>query len=109
MRFIVRIPDLDSALYENTDPGARQELFRLIRKLIDTGKMVDGGLFADDLGGFLLMEAASHGELHQFLDALFDRSRFSYESHLVLPFKNLSSLIDRMEESDMAGKRKMAV
>ncbi len=97
MRFIVRIPELDCSIYEGDGGETNQELFRLIQKLEKSGNLVEGGLLADDRGGFLLMEAGSFSEMESLLDSIFDPSRFKVESHPILPFKELADLMNKMK------------
>lgn len=96
MKFIVRIPELDSALYDGAGKDIRQELFEIIRKLERSGQLAYGGLLADDRGGFLLMDAESCSEHETLLNSIFDGSRYTVESHLILPFENLTALLDRI-------------
>jgi hypothetical protein len=96
MKFIVRIPELDSALYDGEGNETRQELFHIIRKLERSGRLAYGGLLADDRGGFLLMEGESCSEHEALLNSIFDPSRYTVESHLILPFENLTTLLDQI-------------
>ena len=99
MKFIVRVPELDSALYDGEGNETRQELFEIIRKLEGSGRLAYGGLLADDRGGFLLMDSESCSEHEALLNSIFDGSRYTVESHLILPFENLTSLLDQIPAS----------
>ncbi len=99
MRFIVRIPELDSALYESDGRESHEELFHLVGKLFRSGKLVDGGLLADDRGGFLLMEADSCSEHEALLKATFDSSRYHVESHPILSLSNLKDLFKNLADT----------
>jgi hypothetical protein len=101
MRFIVRIPELDCSLYEKGGDKNLPELFHLIQKLEKSGKLLEGGLLADDMGGFLLMEAGSFAEQEALLNSVFDPSRYQVESHPILPFKELAVLMNKMEKREM--------
>ncbi len=105
MRFIVRIPELDCSIYENDGGEANQELFCLIQKLEKSGKLVEGGLLADDRGGFLLMESGSFTEQEALLDSIFDPSRYQVESHPILPFKELATLMNKMEKREKPARK----
>ncbi len=98
MRFIVRIPELDCSIYEGEGGKTNLELFRLIQELEKSGKLVEGGLLADERGGFLLMESGSFSEQETLLDSIFDPSRYKVESHPILPFNELSTLMNKMEK-----------
>ena len=106
MQFIVRIPELDSALYEGSGKENRQELFQLIQKLEKSGKLAFGGLLADERGGFLLMNADSCSEQEALLNSIFDSSCYSVESHLILPFENLTSLMEEMNTTQKGTSEK---
>lgn len=94
MKFIVRIPELDSSLYGHpAAPAGRQELLGIIRKLELSGKMLYGGLLADDRGGFFLMEADSFAQMECFLGSVFNPARYTVESHPILPFNRLEPLM----------------
>lgn len=100
MRFIVQIPELDCSLYGTEIGESRKELFQLIQKLEASGKLVEGGLLADDRGGFLLMENESFAEHETLLASIFKSSRYTVESHPLLPFRNIDALLCRIQEKD---------
>ena len=100
MRFIVRIPELDSALYGGSGQDSHRELFQIIRKLEKSGKLLEGGLLADDRGGYLLMEAATPSEHETLMESIFDSSRYTVESHPILPFRNLTKLVGKIEAEE---------
>lgn len=94
MRFFVRIPELDRALYESRKPGIREEFLFILYALKQSGRLVEGGLMADERGGFLLMEADSWLDQENFLDALFDSRQFHVESHPILELDEAVKLLD---------------
>jgi len=96
MRFIVRIPELDSTLYGDDSRRSPGELLQVLRDLRDSGTLLEGGLLADDRGGFLLMEADSCSQLDSVLRSAFDPSRYTVESHPILPLENLVALLEEV-------------
>ncbi len=100
MKFIVRIPELDSTLYEDSGKVSHLDLFRILQKLENSGKLIDGGLLADDRGGYLLMEADSCSEHEALLNSIFDPALYSVESHPTLPLRKLTSLVDKISPQD---------
>ena len=100
MRFIVRIPELDSALYDDSGKVSHLDLFRILGKLENSGKLIEGGLLADDRGGFLLMEADSCSEHEALLLSIFDPARYTVESHPTLPLRKLTSLVEKITPQD---------
>lgn len=98
MQFIVWVPNLDGSLYENEMGDGVRELSVMVQKLKKTGKLLDGGMMADDRGGFLLMEASSKTKLESLLNSIFDPSRFPMVCHPILPFKGLKALLTQMRK-----------
>jgi hypothetical protein len=93
MRFFVRIPELDSALYESK-PGIREELLFILYVLKKSGRLVEGGLMADERGGFVIMQADSWLEQDNFLNALFDSRYFHVENHQILELDEAKGLLE---------------
>jgi hypothetical protein len=102
MRFIVRIPELDFALYENDIQKARHEIFNIILKLKRSGKLIDGGILADDHGGFLIVEASSWAELEDLVSSVFNPRVFQVEMHPILSFESLEQLFQTLERNEQA-------
>jgi len=96
MRFIVRIPELDSTLYGDDSRRSPGELLQVLRELRDSGMLLEGGLLADDRGGFLLMEADSCSQLDSVLRSTFDPAKYTVESHPVMPLENLVALLEEV-------------
>jgi hypothetical protein len=95
MRFIVHIPELDSALYDVEKPGRREEMKFILYALKKSGRLVDGGVMADARGGFLIMEADNWLDQENFLNALFDSHQFHVESHPIISLEEVSVLLER--------------
>jgi hypothetical protein len=100
MRFIVRIPELDFALYEDDMQKARHEIFNVILKLKKSRKLIDGGILADDHGGFLIVEASSWAELENLTNSVFNPRIFHVESHPILSFDSLQQLFETLERNE---------
>jgi hypothetical protein len=94
MKFFVRIPELDSALYE-ARPGIREELLFVLYVLKKSGRLVEGGLMADERGGFLILKADSWLDQENFLNALFDSHQFHVESHPILELDEARVLLEK--------------
>ncbi len=104
MRFYVRIPELDSALYESAKPGLRDEMLFILYALKKSGRLVDGGLMADARGGFLIMQADNWLDQENFLNALFDSKHFHVESHPIVDLKEVTELLDAKPQEDPSEK-----
>lgn len=94
MKFFVRIPELDSALYESR-PGIREELLFVLYVLKKSGRLVEGGLMADERGGFLIMKADSWLDQENFINTLFDSRHFHVESHPILELDEARELLEK--------------
>ena len=105
MRFIVQIPELDAFLYQNRGEESKHDLFQAIQKLEASGRLVEGGLLADDHGGFLLLEAESFKDLEETLSRLFNSTRYSFESHPILPFHQVATLLKAIKERKPTAKK----
>lgn len=104
MKFFVRIPELDSALYESK-PGIREELLFVLYVLKKSGRLFEGGLMADERGGFLIMKADSWLDQENFLNTLFDSRHFHVESHPILELDEARVLLEKEKKEPCKEKR----
>ena len=66
----------------------REGVGKQIQQVQNSGKLVEGGMFGDRRGGFLLLDIDKASDLYELLGgAIFDTCRV--ESHPVLSFKEL--------------------
>jgi hypothetical protein len=101
MRFLIQIPDLDGFLYEkHCGDGLAQALERF-QSLRATGLLLDGGLFADARGGFLVMEGENQGQVETVLSSLFDLDRVALHIHPVLSLGQMGALFREIQEQDV--------
>ena len=66
---------------------ARERIVKAIRKVRDSGKLVDAGVFADARGAYIVAEIDSPEEMRELLSELLDR--FHVESHPVISLEKL--------------------
>lgn len=98
MRFLVQIPDLDGFLYgshREADLASGMEKFQRLRS---SGLLLDGGLFADDRGGFLVVEMESQDEAETYLAGLFGLDRGGFQVHPILSLGQMGELFTRMKK-----------
>lgn len=111
MRFLVQLPDLDSFLYESHRGSDLAQVLEKFQKLQASGQLVEGGLLADERGGFLVMEGETQGQIESLLAGLFDLERLEMEIHPILSFAHLDLLFREMKKEGLGpekGKRPMA-
>ena len=105
MQFIVFVPEMDRSLYEDKNGKEGSELLGMIQKLRKSGKLLEGGVLADDRGGFLLMEASSFAEQEATLNSIFDPSHYHVTSHPVLTLNSVGTLLTKMRKPAKAPSR----
>ena len=100
MRFFIHIPDLDGFLYERQRGHDLAQALERFQSLRATGLLLDGGLFADDRGGFLVMEGENQAGIEEVLSSLFDLDRVTFQVHPVVSLGQIGPLfleIQRLE------------
>jgi hypothetical protein len=100
MIFMVKVPQLDVPLYGGNSRMARVKILGLVEKITKSGRLLQGGLFADDHGGYLLLESPSWSKHEELLTFLFGPKASSVESHPILPFDKLTSLFERLDTEE---------
>ena len=101
MRFLIQIPDLDGFLYEKHQGDDLAQALERFQTLRATGLLLDGGLFADARGGFLVMEGESQGEVEAVLSSLFDLDRVALHIHPVLSLGQMGTLFHEIQKQDL--------
>ncbi len=101
MRFLIQIPDLDGFLYAKQCGDDLSQALERFQTLRATGDLLDGGLFADDRGGFLVMEAENQDHVEAVLSSLFDLDRVGLHIHPVLSLGQLGALFQEIQKQDV--------
>lgn len=101
MRFLVQLPDLDSFLYESHQGSDLAQVLEKFQRLQASGRLVEGGLLADERGGFLVMEGETQGQVESVLAELFDLERLTMEIHPILSFTHLDMLFREMRREGL--------
>ncbi|HEY3398879.1 MAG TPA: hypothetical protein VGM19_14585 [Armatimonadota bacterium] len=72
----------------------RSEVGQAMERIMQSGKMVDGGIFADLRGGYMIMEISSGGELQALLGGQI-LDNFKVCTHPIASFEELKALFAR--------------
>ena len=95
MRFHVELIARD-----NFDPiGAvpvQKMIFDQLNKLVNSGKVEEHGIYSDERGGFLILNADSPEELFEMISPIADAMRVS--AHPYVSMKTLKSFFDTYEQ-----------
>ncbi|HVZ79896.1 MAG TPA: DUF3303 family protein [bacterium] len=100
MRFLIHIPDLDGFLYERHCRDDLSQALERFQALRATGLLLDGGLFADDRGGFLVMEGENQAQVEEVLSSFFDLDRVALQVHPVVSLGQIGSLFQEIQRED---------
>ncbi len=94
MRFLIKLEVFESVTGDDEIKRVRETLGRQIQKIQNSGKLVEGGMFGDQRGGFLLVDLDKSSDLYELLGgAILDNCHI--ESHPVLSFKELGEFFKK--------------
>ncbi len=94
MRFFVKATAFDTIVRDDDIARTRHAFSAKIRQMKESGKLVEGGVFADDRGGVFIFDVDSHQELLSLLGPqLLDH--FNVECHPLVSFEDLMELFKR--------------
>ncbi|MGD0817397.1 MAG: hypothetical protein ABR986_03245 [Methanomassiliicoccales archaeon] len=72
-------------------------IFAHLSKLLQSGKVMEHGIYSDERGGFLILEADSAEELHEMLSPIVDSMRIRAQPYVSLG--TLKSFFDAYENT----------
>lgn len=99
MRFFVKFEVFESVTGDDEVKLAREVLGRQIQKAQNSGKLVEGGMFGDKRGGFLVVDIDKSSDLYELLGgAILDNCHV--ESHPVLSFEELGEFFKKQPVGD---------
>ncbi len=94
MRIFVKFEVFESVTGEDEVKLLREALGRQIQKAQNSGKLVEGGMFGDKRGGFLVLDIDKSSDLYELLGgAILDSCHV--ESHPVLSFEELGEFFEK--------------
>ena len=80
-------------------PETRMRAGKAISPIMQSGKAVSSGLFADQRGGFILLDVDSVDELAEMLAPMLDG--FDLETHPVVPLESLPVILKKLEDQGL--------
>ncbi len=88
MRFFVKFELVETLTSDADVKRVREAAGRQIQQVQNSGKLVEGGMFGDKRGGFLLLDIDKSSDLYELLGgAILDNCHV--EGHPVLSFEEL--------------------
>ena len=94
MRFFVKFEVFETVTGDAEVKRIREAAGSQIQKAQNSGKLVEGGMFGDKRGGFLLLDLDKSSDLYELLGgAILDNCHI--ESHPVLSFEELAEFFKK--------------
>ncbi len=94
MRFLVKFEVFETLTSESDVKRVREAARRQIQQVQNSGKLVEGGMFGDKRGGFLVVDIDKSSDFYELLGgAILDNCRI--ESHPVLSFEELGEFFKK--------------
>ena len=94
MKFFVKIKLFES-VHGEIAPRLWEAIGKNIQKVASSGMMLDGAIFADQRGGYFILELKEAREIHELLaPTILDN--FSTEVHPLMSFEELGKIFQRM-------------
>lgn len=99
MRFLIKFEVFDTATGNAEVKRVREAAGRQIQQAQNSGKLVEGGMFGDQRGGFLLVDLDKSPDFYELLGgAILDNCHV--ESHPVLSFEELADFFKKHPVSE---------
>ena len=93
MRILITFEVFETVKGDDDVKHIREAVGKQIQQIQNSGKLVEGGMFGDKRGGFLLVDIDKTVDFYELLGgALLDNCRI--ESHPVLSFKELGAFFE---------------
>jgi hypothetical protein len=94
MRFFVKFEVFETVTGDAEIKRIREAAGRQIQQVQNSGKLVEGGMFGDKRGGFLVLDIDKSSDLYELLgSAILDNCHI--ESHPVLSFEELGEFFKK--------------
>jgi hypothetical protein len=93
MRILITFEVFETVKGDDEVKRAREAVNMQLQQVQNSGKLVEGGMFGDRRGGFLLLDIDKTSDLYELLgSAILDNCRI--ESHPVLSFRELGEYFE---------------
>ena len=94
MRFLIKFEVFETVIGDDEVKLVREALGRQIQQAQNSGKLVEGGMFGDKRGGFLVVDLDKSPDFYELLGgAILDNCHV--ESHPVLSFEELGDFFKK--------------
>jgi hypothetical protein len=94
MRFLVKFEVFETVIGDANVKHVREAAGRQIQQAQNSGKLIEGGMFGDKRGGFLLLDIDNSSDLYELLGgAILDNCHI--ESHPILSFEELGEFFKK--------------
>lgn len=94
MRFLIKFEAFETVIGDAEVKRLREAAGRQIQQIQNSGKLVEGGMFGDNRGGFLVLDVDKSSDLYELLGgAILDNCYI--ESHPVLSFEELGEFFKK--------------
>lgn len=95
MRILATFKVFDTITRYEDIQKLREGIGRQVGQIVESGKLVEGGITGDGRGGFLLLDVSSGAELQSLLgEGLLDTCHV--ETHPVVSFKELGEFFEKL-------------
>lgn len=94
MRFFVKFEVLESITGDAEVKRVREAAGRQIQYAQDSGKLVQGGMFGDERGGFLILDIDKSSDLYELIGGAF-LDNCHVEGHPVISFEELGEFFKK--------------
>ncbi len=94
MRFLIKFEVFETVTGDAEVKRLREAFGRQIQQAQNSGKLVEGGMFGDKRGGFLVLDIDKSSDLYELLGgAILDSCHV--ESHPVLSFEEVGEFFEK--------------
>jgi hypothetical protein len=99
MRFFVKFEAFETVIGEDEVKRVREALGRQVQKVQNSGKLIEGGMFADKRGGFVIVDLDKSSDMLELLGGeVLDNC--SVESHPMMHFEEIAEFFKKHPVSE---------
>jgi hypothetical protein len=99
MRFFVKFEAFETIIGDEEVKRVREALARQIQKIQNSGKLIEGGMFGDKRGGFVIVDLDKSSDMLELLRGeVLDNCRV--ESHPVMSFQEIAEFFKKHPMSE---------
>jgi hypothetical protein len=99
MRFFVKFEAFETVTGDDEVKRVREALGRQIQKVQNSGKLIEGGMFGDKRGGFVIVDLDKSSDMLELLGGgVLDNCRV--ESHPIMSFEEIAEFFKKHPVSE---------